>query len=114
MWRLIAFCVLIHLAIPQTGLAQEREPDEVAVVASTPPGDTPPPGDLSVRKNYFVPIFDTVVFEFLLNRYGERVIDRGTYDVDASSIRRNLHSSWVLDSDPFSTNQFMHPYQGAM
>jgi hypothetical protein len=44
-----------------------------------------------IPKNYFVPAFD-----------------------DRSSISRNLHGPWVVDNDPFSTNQLMHPYQGAM
>jgi hypothetical protein len=32
----------------------------------------------------------------------------------APSIRRNLHSSWVVDRDPFEVNQLGHPYQGSM
>jgi hypothetical protein len=112
--RLIALYTLISLAIPQAGLAQEAAPEESAVVAPAPPAQTPPPAELPVRKNYFVPIFDIVVFDLIVNRYGERFIDHGTYDVNASSIRRNFHSPWVLDSDPFDTNQFLHPYQGAM
>jgi hypothetical protein len=99
-WRPIALCALI-LAIPRTGLAQE-----VAAPA--------PAAEATARKDHLVPLFDIVVFDVLLNRYGRQLIDRGTYDVGASSIRRNLHSAWVIDSDPFATNQFMHPYQGAM
>jgi hypothetical protein len=120
MWRLTSLCVLITLAIPQMGLAQEAAPNESAVIAPAPQADKPPPAatprptDRTVRKNHFVPIFDIVVFDSLLNRYGKHFVDHEAYDVDASSIRRNLHSLWVLDSDPFSTNQFMHPYQGAM
>ena len=112
--RPIALCALIALVIPQTALAQEAPPDNVAVVAPAPPAQTPPPADVPVRKNHFVPIFDIVLFEFLLNRYDEHVFDRGTYDVTGASITRNLHSPWVLDGDPFATNQFLHPYQGAM
>jgi hypothetical protein len=93
----------VLLALPQTGLAQQA-PSE----ASTP---APPP---PVRKNYFVPFFDIVAFDFLLNRYGHSFVDRSTYEVDMASIRRNLSSPWVLDNDPFSINQFMHPYQGSM
>jgi hypothetical protein len=100
----IGLCVGITLTIPQTGLGQEPPPDPPAIVAPTQPA----------RANHFVPIFDIVAFDFLLNRYGERFIDRSTYDVTGASIRSNLHSRWVFDSDPFSTNQFLHPYQGAM
>jgi Domain of unknown function (DUF3943) len=111
--RTIAFCALVTLAIPQAGWAQEPAPDNPAVVAPAPPVQTPPPADRPLRKNYFVPIGDIVLFEFLLNRVDEHLFDRGTYNVSAWSINRNFHSPWVLDSDPFSTNQFLHPYQGA-
>src|SRR4029079_8495842 len=67
-----------------------------------------------IRANHFIPVFDIVAFDFLLNRYGYSTLDRGTYDVNLSSIRRNLHSPWVQDNDPFSINQFMHPYQGSI
>jgi hypothetical protein len=102
------------LAGAATALAQEALPGESAVVAPAPPAQTPTPADRPVRKHYFVPIFDIVLFEFLLNRYDFYVFDRGTYDVNGATLTRNLHSPWVLDNDPFSTNQFLHPYQGAM
>jgi hypothetical protein len=31
-----------------------------------------------------------------------------------ASIRRNLRSGWVVDDDPFTTNQLGHPYQGSI
>jgi uncharacterized protein DUF3943 len=92
----------VLLALPQTGLAQQT-PSEASTPAAPPVG-----------KNYFVPFFDIVAFDFLLNRYGHSFVDRSTYEVDMASIRRNLSSPWVLDNDPFSINQFMHPYQGSM
>jgi hypothetical protein len=36
------------------------------------------------------------------------------YKSNISTIRHNLHSSWVVDSDPFRTNQLGHPYLGSM
>jgi len=36
------------------------------------------------------------------------------YHSNLSSIRHNLHHNWVVDNDPFSTNQFGHPYQGSI
>ena len=36
------------------------------------------------------------------------------YNSNISTIRHNLHSSWVVDSDPFRTNQLGHPYLGSM
>jgi len=100
-WRSLIIGWAVFVALPQPGWAQDAA--ESAPAATTP-----------VRKNHFVPFFDIVAFDFLLNRYGKAFVDPGTYDVNRSSITRNLHSPWVLDSDPFSINQFMHPYQGSM
>jgi Domain of unknown function (DUF3943) len=111
LWRSLILSSTVFLAIPQTGLAQQTATDPSAQAPSELPAarDTAP-----IRKNHFVPFFDIVAFDFLLNRYDRMFVDRGTYDVNLSTIRRNLKSPWVLDNDPFSINQFMHPYQGAM
>jgi hypothetical protein len=68
----------------------------------------------SGTSSYLLPIVDIVTFDFLLNRYGSRFVDRHTFDVGFSSIKRNVSSRWVVDNDPFSINQFLHPYQGAV
>jgi hypothetical protein len=100
----------IALSLQCAGFAQERG------VAETPSQSElqAAPEIAPIRKNHFVPIFDIVAFDFLLNRFNHRFIDPGTYAVDMTSIRRNAKSRWVLDSDPFSINQFLHPYQGSM
>jgi Domain of unknown function (DUF3943) len=51
--------------------------------------------------------------------YGSAFINRQIsstdhYDTSWSTIRDNLRSSWVVDRDPFETNQLGHPYQGSM
>ena len=71
------------------------------------------PFDLERKPDYLIPIADILAFELLLNRFDYYVIDRATFGVTASSIRHNLQTKWVIDNDPFSTNQFEHPYQGA-
>ena len=97
---MVARCLIVGwavlLSIPQSGLAQQAPPDA------------------PVKRNYVVPFFDIAAFDFLLNRYGHAFVDPTTYDVDIASITRNLRSPCVLDNDPFSINQFMHPYQGSM
>src|SRR5438045_9468496 len=103
-WPLIICSWALTLALPHTGLAQEHTDAETSDAETKPP----------IRSNNVLPLFDIVSFDFLLNRYGSRFIDRGTYDINRASIKRNLRTSWVLDNDPFSVNQFMHPYQGAM
>lgn len=100
---IILACVLA-LADPPAGVGQELQ---------TPPAD-PPPATLPIPKNYFVPLLDIVAFDTLLNRFNYHFIEPETYKVSLTSIRRNAASRWVLDRDPFSINQFLHPYQGAM
>jgi hypothetical protein len=105
-WRSLILSWAVFIVVPQTGLAQQAAPDPTP--APTPTATTP------LRKHHLVPIFDIVAFDFLLNRYGKTFVDRSTYDVNMASVRRNLSSPWVLDNDPFSINQFMHPYQGSL
>lgn len=101
---LIPVCVLL-LTLARVGFSQEPP---------AAPVDPPPPETAPIRSNHFVPILDIVAFDALLNRVNFRFIDRGTYDVSLSSVRRNANSPWVLDSDPFAIDQFLHPYQGSM
>ncbi|HEY8607782.1 MAG TPA: DUF3943 domain-containing protein [Noviherbaspirillum sp.] len=72
-------------------------------------------GQLAVgnSKSYALPALEIIAFQFLLNRFDNRFVGP-EYDVSASSIRRNLRSSWVVDRDPFEINQFGHPYQGTV
>jgi len=70
-------------------------------------------GNPAARKDYSLPAIEILGFETLLNlvNRGNR---SGDYKSDLSSIGRNLHSSWDVDHDPFSTNQLGHPYAGSM
>lgn len=42
------------------------------------------------------------------------VIDSKVYGSTFSSFKENLSGKWEYDTDPFSINQFMHPYAGSM
>jgi hypothetical protein len=65
------------------------------------------------HKSYAIPAAEILGFEFLLNQFDRHVL--GTdFASNASTIRRNLHSSWVVDRDPFEINQLGHPYAGSM
>jgi len=93
---------------------------EPAVAASPAPGASAPiprpdpEAQAPTEPDYQLPALEILGFDFLLNRanryYGT---DRDDYRVTSASIRRNLRSSWGTDRDPFQTNQFGHPYQGA-
>ena len=71
--------------------------------------------EMASRKSYAIPPLEIIGFDVLLNRV-DRVIygPDSEYNVTSRSIRDNLRSRWVVDSDPFSINQFLHPYQGSM
>ncbi len=108
-WRVAAAAVEAtaepqRSATPGDSVTPERQRggDTVLLAPATPTDDWRPAAEI-------------VGFQFLLNRanrwFGE---GRDDYRVTADSIRRNLRSGWGTDRDPFSTNQFGHPYQGAM
>jgi hypothetical protein len=66
-------------------------------------------------RNRWLPAAEILGFEFGVNRVNRYWgTSREDYAVSWESIRRNLHSSWVVDQDPFKTNELGHPYQGSM
>src|SRR5689334_4750228 len=94
-FRPALFCLIALL--PGAALGLENDPDR----------DRSPPRD------YAVPALEIAGFEYLLNRYDHRRYG-ADYGSNWSTVKRNLRSNWVVDSDPFSINQFGHPYQGSM
>lgn len=71
--------------------------------------------DIAARKSYWIPAFEIVGFDLLLNQFDRRFLnDHHDYDTSLSSIRHNLRGSWVTDNDPYAVNQLGHPYQGSM
>jgi hypothetical protein len=69
--------------------------------------------DIEAKKSFWIPAAEIIGFDLLLNGINRSFIS-DEYNSSLSSIRRNLRSSWRTDNDPFSTNQFGHPYQGSM
>jgi Domain of unknown function (DUF3943) len=70
-------------------------------------------GDSAARKSYSIPAAEILGFEALLNLANRRDAS-GDYKSNLSTVSRNLRSSWVVDNDPFRTNQLGHPYAGSM
>ena len=68
--------------------------------------------DIEARKSYWIPAAEILGFDVLLNMINRQFSDG--YNSNLSSIRDNLHSRWRTDTDPFTTNQLGHPYQGSM
>ena len=70
--------------------------------------------DWGAQKSYVIPALEILGFQFLLNRYDRYHYGCCEFNVNASSIRRNLSNGWVTDSDGFTVNQLGHPYGGSM
>ncbi|MDQ2964208.1 MAG: DUF3943 domain-containing protein [Pseudomonadota bacterium] len=96
-------------AFPALWAALQNEP--LQPVPAEPKRDFS--ADIEARKSYLIPALEIVGFDVLVN-LANRYSTSTDYHSNFSSIRRNLHHSWVVDNDPFSTNQFAHPYQGSM
>src|SRR5690348_4849031 len=92
--------------------AKARVPDRIAPAAEDP--TQPQPAEPALAKSYVLPAAEIVGFSVLLNAYNRHFSGDSDYDSNISTIRHNLHSSWVTDSDPFRTNQLGHPYLGSM
>ena len=69
--------------------------------------------DIEARKSYWIPAAEIIGFDLILNGINRNFIG-DEYNSSLASIRKNLRSGWRVDNDPFSTNQFGHPYQGSM
>jgi len=132
--RLFCACVLAwipHEVFAQQGAsslpalwADQRAVVELQMAQSpasslaAPAGESAPPSAQAEARpygeqpNYVLPIYEVIGFNLLLNLY-DRHVYGDEYKSTLASIRRNLHSSWVVDDDPFSINQLYHPYQGA-
>jgi hypothetical protein len=87
-------------------LTQAADPPAPQLPTEPMPRATP-------QKSYVLPAVEILGFSFLLNQYNRHFSD-DDYKSNISTIRHNLHSSWVVDSDPFRTNQLGHPYLGSM
>lgn len=98
---------------------------DIASAADVTSPAAPTPTDTSVaqlegsvkreaRPNYVLPAVEIIGFNFLLNRFNYHFIDKPVYDTSLQTIRDNLSAKWVVDTDPFAVNQFMHPYQGSV
>ena len=116
---LLASAAFVFAPLPWCcALAQSEQTDQAdqADQANKPPEERPKVmREFGDHKSYWIPAADILGFDFLLNRL-DHAIYRGVtdYDVTSATIRRNLRGPWVTDHDPFSVNQFGHPYQGSM
>ncbi|HEY2929594.1 DUF3943 domain-containing protein [Piscinibacter sp.] len=86
----------------------------LGVTARAAPSDEPDAGEAPPSRSDSLPALEIIGFDILLNRFNKLTSGSREYDVNLSTIRRNLRSGWVVDNDPFKVNQFLHPIQGSM
>lgn len=122
--RLVLAAVMSLLA-GSAAAEEDRVPAQLQLPLLAATEDAPASSGIGLRKpkldwetgegkSYLIPAFDIVAFDTLLNVFDRNFVDRQTYGSTFDTMRHNLHSAWVFDNDPFSTNQFLHPYQGSM
>ena len=109
--------------LPDLRLARAALLDRARLLAQT--ADPPLPASANANlsssvpawgteKSYLIPALEIIGFDVLLNLFDRAYYGCCDYDVDFSSIKRNLHRSWKADSDEFTVNQLGHPYQGSI
>jgi Domain of unknown function (DUF3943) len=123
--------LLLALLVPCTAKATEQALSpaspyslsrEAAAAATPSVVPAPAPSAASPKlswetgagKSYWIPALEIVVFDTLLNLFNRNYFGCCDYDTNLSTIRRNLHSKWVTENDPFKVNQLGHPYQGSI
>ena len=94
-------------------ITAQAQPDAVPR-AGAAPGQPGLNWDTAVRKSYLIPAFEIMGFDFLLNQANRHLWNEPEYRSNFKSIRNNLTGRWVVDTDNFKINQFLHPYQGSM
>jgi hypothetical protein len=96
---------------------RERAPGVSAATSpATAPAAPSPMRNMDARlyKSYGAAALEILAFQVVLNRVDHAFVKPDDYRVSMGSVRRNLHSSWVEDRDPFEINQMGHPYQGSV
>jgi hypothetical protein len=118
-WRPIALLAALALSTVAPDIRAQPTSDATPVAAPAPAAaasssvfrETPVP---SGEKSYWIPAAEVVTFDLLLSNFNRATCDCDDYDVSWDTIKRNLQGPWVVDNDPFSVNQFAHPYQGSL
>jgi hypothetical protein len=94
-----------------SSMDSELDPRLDPVFKFSPAGSSWGEGD---NKSYWIPAAEIVGFQILLNQFNQHFNQEDVYRTNLSTIEDNLHSGWIIDNDPFATNQLLHPYQGSL
>jgi hypothetical protein len=96
---------------PVPTVVQDQDPLREPASSATPATSSI---DNRPYKSYGAAAMEILAFQVALNRIDHAFVTPDDYKVSMGSIRRNLHSSWGEDRDPFEINQMGHPYQGSV
>lgn len=118
-WTLVKTVLTLILMAPFAGFAEDPKLDSKSqkIAPTAFAAAKPQPvlywgaGD---GKSYLIPALDIIGEELLLNLYDRHAVDKEVYGSSFSTSWHNATHKWIVDSDPFATNQFLHPYQGSM
>jgi hypothetical protein len=129
LWALLTGALALALMAPGVGFAQEEHTSSDALTSPAPPQAAPigPPApnegpkqflnwETGDGKSYIIPAIELTGYLLLLNQYDRHFVDpEDIYRTGTKSSWKNLtDSKWVVDRDPFGTNQFLHPYGGSI
>ena len=127
-WPLFIGILALSLLMPGAGLAEEAR-SSTDVPSADAPAQTAPIGpsapdrstqslnwETGAGKSYVIPGVELIGYLLLLNQYDRHFVEpKDVYRTGTESFKKNLtDSKWIIDSDPFATNQFLHPYGGSI
>src|SRR5512140_31516 len=127
LWVLLSGAIAFALVTPDASMAQERTSTDVLTSPAPPPAAPigPPPSEgpkqslnweTGAGKSYVIPATELIGYLLLLNQFDRHFVEpNSVYRTGTKSFWKNLtDSKWVVDQDPFGTNQFLHPYGGSI
>jgi hypothetical protein len=104
-----------------TSAATPESPETPQAAPIGPPAPEEGPKQLlnwetGAGKSYVIPAVELIGYLFLLNQFDRHFVEpKDVYRTGTESFWKNLtDSKWVIDTDPFATNQFLHPYGGSI
>ena len=128
LWALLTGALVLALVTPGAGFAQEERTSADAITSPAPPQAAPigPPApdgpnqhlnwETGAGRSYVIPAVELIGYLLLLNQFDRHFVEpKDVYRTSTKSSWKNLtDSKWVVDTDPFATNQFLHPYGGSI
>ncbi|MEP6935007.1 MAG: DUF3943 domain-containing protein, partial [Nitrospirota bacterium] len=125
---LLTGALALALVAPGVGFAQEEATSSDALISPALPQAAPigPPAsggpkqllnwETGAGRSYVIPAFELTGYLLLLNQFDRHFVEpEAIYRTGTKSFQTNLtDSKWVVDTDPFATNQFLHPYGGSI